>query len=299
MLATSAPPANATPNADPLEKNFRTQLRDIGIPPRPTILEQIDREMRKEEPDFRHLEQLISADVGLAAGLIKTANSPAFAFGRKVRSVHDALLVLGLKAVVRTLAGLSLQNIFPNTPNLERFWDASATTARISAWLALQLRKHSQARPDDAYTFALFRDCGIPMLMIPFPEYLNILKAANSERERSFTSVEDELLAINHALVGAELAENWLLPEDIHAAIRHHHEAAVFSEDNPLALAEVSRDMIAVTQLAEHLLQQISGLNQTCEWEKLGESCCARLQLTADEIDELATACASMLREEA
>ncbi len=299
MLETRPHPSRNDPNVDPLEKNFRTQLRDIGIPPRPTILEQIDREMRKAEPDFRHLAQLISADVGLAAGLIKTANSPAFAFGRKVRSVHDALLVLGLKAVVRTLAGLSLQNIFPNTPNLERFWDASATTARIAAWLALQLRKCCQARPDDAYTYALFRDCGIPMLMIPFPEYLEILKAANDERERSFTAIEDEMLAINHALVGAELAENWLLPEDIHAAIRHHHEPAVFAKANPLALPEISRDMIAVTQLAEHLLQRISGMNRTCEWDKLGALCCDRLQLTAEELDELAESCMAMLRDEA
>ena len=59
MLVTSARPIRDDRNVDPLEKNFRTQLRDIGIPPRPTILEQIDREMRKEEPDFRHLAQLI------------------------------------------------------------------------------------------------------------------------------------------------------------------------------------------------------------------------------------------------
>lgn len=296
MLA-AAPRSSAAPETDPLEKNFRTQLRDIGIPPRPSILEHIDREMTRDDPDFRRLAQLISSDVGLAAGLIKTANSPAFAFGRRVRSVQDALLVLGLKAVLRTLAGLSLQSIFPKTPSLERFWDASATTARIAAWLALQLRKRCQLRPEDAYTHALFRDCGIPMLMIPFPEYLDILKAANEERERAFTEVEDEMLAINHALVGAELAENWLLPEDIHLAIRHHHDRQALATGPGLVLPEASRDMIAVAQLGEYLLQQTSGLNRNCEWEKLGNACLQRLNLNADDLDELIAGCSEMLRE--
>jgi len=56
--------------------------------------------------------------------------------------------------------------------------------------------------------------------------------------------------------------------------------------------------MIAVTQLAEHLLQQVSGMNRTCEWDKLGPLCCERLELTADELDELAESCTAMLRDE-
>ncbi|MBK7813158.1 MAG: HDOD domain-containing protein [Rhodocyclaceae bacterium] len=57
-------------------------LLDVGIPPRPLILERAGEEMRKEEPDFRHLGELISADVSLAAGLLKTANSAYFDSGR-------------------------------------------------------------------------------------------------------------------------------------------------------------------------------------------------------------------------
>ena len=100
-------------------------MRDIGIPPRPAILSEIDREMEKDDPDFGVLAKLIGSDVALAAGLIKTTNSPFFGFGKKVRTVHEAMLVLGLKVVIRTIAGLALKNLFPYVPNLERFWDAS------------------------------------------------------------------------------------------------------------------------------------------------------------------------------
>jgi HD-like signal output (HDOD) protein len=48
-------------------------------------------EMQREEPDFNKLTDLISADVALAAGLLKTTNSPFFIRPQRARSVHDAL----------------------------------------------------------------------------------------------------------------------------------------------------------------------------------------------------------------
>jgi hypothetical protein len=40
--------------------------------------------MRKSNPNFAHLAKLISADVSLASGLIKTVNSPYFGFRNRV-----------------------------------------------------------------------------------------------------------------------------------------------------------------------------------------------------------------------
>lgn len=287
MTETILPPPVATSDAQEIEKRMRAEVRDIGIPPRPTILEQIDREMAKEEPDFGLLATLIGSDVALAAGLIKTTNSPYFGFSKKVRSVREALLVLGLKVIVRTIAGLALQKAFPHVPSLERFWDASATTARVAGWLAQHLRDVCPVRADDAYTFALFRDCGVPVMMIPFPEYPELLKRANSEENLPFTAVEDQVLALNHAIVGAELAENWLLPEDIHQAIRHHHHREALAGNQQPPLAPASRRLIAIAQLAEHLIQQHTGRNQTREWHKLGDACLAVLGLVADDLPRL------------
>jgi HD-like signal output (HDOD) protein len=55
----------------PLDNALVDSLREIGIPPRPAILDRIGGEMCKDEPDFRHLAVLISADVALAAGLLR------------------------------------------------------------------------------------------------------------------------------------------------------------------------------------------------------------------------------------
>jgi HD-like signal output (HDOD) protein len=279
-----------------LEIRIGNEIRNIGIPPRPRILDQIDAEMRKDEPDFRHLASVIGSDVGLAASVIKVSNSPYFGFDKKVRSVPEALLVLGLKVTIQTIAGIALQRTFPHVPSLERFWDSAANSARVSGWLAQRLGARAGVRPDDAYTFGLFRDSGIPVLMIPFPEYRDILKQANNEAVRLFTAVEDEALSINHALVGSELAKDWLLPRETAAAILHHHEIGAYGSELADRLPPAALKLIAITQLAEHLIQICSGLNRTMEWNKLGSACQRVLELHDEELTELESAASVVIR---
>ena len=168
-------------------------LLDVGIPPCPEILVRIMDEMHKEEPDYHRLSHIISADVALAAGLIKTTNSPYFARQQRARSVYDALTILGLRVAGHTIAGIILRNLFPSTPNMVRFWDASARTARLCAWLANRLDIPG-LDPEDAYTFGLFHDCGIPVLMTRFPNYKEVLGEANRDAQNEFTVTEESLV---------------------------------------------------------------------------------------------------------
>lgn len=265
------------------------EMREIGIPPRPTILVHIEQETAKDDPDFIHLARLLSQDVALAAGMIKVANSPYFSFGKKIPTVQEALLVLGLKLVSKTVAGLALRQVFKHIPNMERFWDASAMTAEVSAGLAKQLGSATGIRPEDAFTFALFHDCGIPMLMNPFPEYRDVLARANNESTRPFTAVEEESIGLNHAVLGAQLAEDWLLPEETCLAIRHHHDREAIN--GTIDIPARSRRLIAIAQLAEHLIHLKTAQAQTSEWSKLGADCLACLELSPDDLPELGEQC--------
>ncbi len=271
-----------------IESRMGITIRDIGIPPRPAILNDIDREMAKHEPDFAHLARILGSDVALGAALLKSVNSPFFGFDKKVRSIQEALLVLGLKLVTSTIAGMSLRQAFRHVPDMERFWDASASIARVSGWLARRLHRNCWVRPEDAYTFGLFRDCGIPILMVPFPDYRAVLGTANSERVRSFTEIENEQLSVNHADVGAMLAESWLLPDDLVQAIRHHHDLTGILERRSREFPAVVLPLIAIAQLAEHLIHLRTGRSQTHEWEKMAAQASGLLGIDAAEIAALA-----------
>lgn len=262
-------------------------IRDIGIPPCPAILDQINVEMRKDEPDLNHLTRIISSDVGISAGLITIANSPFFGLRRRVRSVNEALMLLGLAVASRAIAGLILQKLFPNPPRLERFWHASANIARVSGWLAQQSHNHTKIRAEDAYTFGLFRDSGIPLMLKRFGHYYEVLKNANEEQERSFIAVEDGSCSTNHAMVGCLLAQGWWLPDDIWMAIRHHHDYPQLEQGGQSALSPATQGLIATALLAEHLVQYHLDLAQTREWQKGGPVCLQLLNLKDEDLERL------------
>lgn len=269
-----------------VEEALEEALRDIGIPPRPVILDRIGAEMRRPEPDFHHLVTIIGADVALAAGLLKTANSPYFGFQSRARTVMQALMMLGLEVASRAVAGLVLRRIFPAVPAMERFWDGSARVARTSGWLVGQLGVRDNVRADEVYTYGLFRDCGIPILMRKFANYAEILRAANADGERPFTTVEKARCPTSHALVGCLMVQNWCLPAEFSTAIRHHHNPLVLQSGN-LGMPIASARMVALAQLAEYLVQRITRQSATREWDKLGGACMEILGLDGNGVELL------------
>jgi len=115
-----------------IDDQLERTILDVGIPPCPEVLARFMKEMRNFEPDFNRLEKIIATDVSISAGLIKTVNSSLFNLRQKVRTVKEALAILGTKTTMQTVAGIILRNAFPKVPDLERFWDSSARLARIS-----------------------------------------------------------------------------------------------------------------------------------------------------------------------
>ncbi|MFZ5483985.1 MAG: HDOD domain-containing protein [Pseudomonadota bacterium] len=279
-----------------LDLQLEASLREIGIPPRPRILELINLEARAGEPDFNALASLIQSDVALSAGLIKTANSPFFGYRQKTRNVRDALLMLGLMVAANAIAGIVLRRVFPPLQAMERFWDASQRTGELSAWLVRRLGTRFGVTAEDAYTFGLFRDCGIPVLMQRYEGYAAILARANANDTHLFTEIESAEIPTHHAVVGALLAQSWWLPEPFCLAIRRHHDPALLAPTGAGVGGAPGR-LVALAQLAEKLHQDLTGLNQTREWDKLGVGTLAALELTEADQDELLPALRAFIAE--
>lgn len=271
-----------------LEKLISGELINIRIPARPAVLFNVQREMRALEPDFFAIKEIISLDVAISASLVKVANSALFGRSHPVRSINDALQALGLNTVASVVSAIALRGSFSNVPNLERFWDSSARIAQLSGWLTNQLPFNGKnIKQEEAFTFGLFRDCGIPILLSMYSDYLDILKKANKEEDQSFTSIEQAELELDHSMIGAMLVKEWELPSEFRAAIEFHHELDALRMSTDLALPDASRRLIAVAQLAEFLFQSLTGLSGNCEWKKLGEICLSELGINHEVVNEL------------
>lgn len=269
-----------------VESLLERTLGDTGIPARPSILDQVHTEIDRDEPDLSLLARIISADVALAGGLISIANSPYFGFHGRVRSVNEALKVMGLNVACRAISGLILRKFFPVSLVMECFWNASTGIARLSGWLAQHPDIGVKLPANDVYTYALFRDCGIAVLLNRFPYYyLDVLMQANEEKTLGFTEVEEKQCATNHAVIGSLLTQSWWLPEEISVAIRYHHEYSILNKDDTTLLPQATRGLIVIAQLAEHIYQHHTGLSKTQEWSKSSELCMQILEITDEQLE--------------
>lgn len=257
-----------------------------SVPPCPAILQRVVNESQKPEPDLRQLATIVSGDVGIAASLLKTVNSPFYGLPGKAHTVQQAISLLGIRPTVNAVASLALQQVLPPPPKLERFWDGSMKIARLSGWLAQKLGPAIETSADLAYTFALFRDAGIPLMLNRYPDYYTTLEEANNCPERLFTQIEEDRHATSHALVGYLLAQSWWLSPNTCTAVRYHHDISMMSS-HTWVLSKEAGELIALAQLAEHLLQHLTGQSQTREWCKMGTDILARLQLTDSAVQDL------------
>jgi HD-like signal output (HDOD) protein len=259
-------------------------VRNVVIPPRPEVLERLSAELNRRSPRVSAVVKLLSTDVGLAASLLKTANSPAFGLSRRIVSIDDAVALLGFGTVEAAASEFLLrQSLSAGAPTMERFWDASRKIAQVSRHIS---RSVPGLRPDDAYVYGLFQDCGIALLIQRFGDYKETLAAANAAVECSFTDIEQQRYQTDHATVGYLLARTWRLPEHVSEAIRSHHEYALWAEEGS-ALPAGSAQLIACALLAERCVQLATDMAKSVEWDKAGEAALAYLDMKPAEFDEI------------
>ena len=265
------------------QEDIEKLLGGITIPPRPTVLIELMEERNRDEPNLQKMARLIASDVGLSAAMMKTVNSPFFGMRKKIESVPQAVTVMGIKNTVNIVTGLMLRTaISGKNINLDRFWDSADQVAMLCTFLAKRLPGISG---DEAHTYGLFHDCGIPILMQKFPDYKDTLFAANANDDELFTTVEDQRHATNHATVGYLMAKTWHLPATLYEAILRHHDITIYTM--PDSIQPRIRTLIALGRLAEHLRETLLRMLGDHGWEKTGSHVLNALGISAAELDDI------------
>ena len=264
MDATAALAFEQTTDPHVVSEDTVQLVNEVHIPPCPAVLIDFMAEMHKDDPDFRRLGHLIHTDPGLAASVMKTVNSPVYGTVKKARSVQDGLALLGLRPASMLVAGLMLRQAFtPSTSaSMHEFWDSSARIAMISGYLA---PKFEAGTREEAHTFALFRDCGIPILLNRYPDYEQLLTETRYENEFRRPEIERARYGFDHAVLGATLAQTWHLSNEMCQAIRFHN-CCVETEYRDGAITDSCTRLICVALLAEQLYRIYRGTYDAEAW---------------------------------
>jgi HD-like signal output (HDOD) protein len=255
-------------------------VRDIVIPPCPELLLRLQDATAHGEPDIGAIGQIASADVAMAAALIRVANSPLHGFGSAVQTVGQALTVLGVNPAVQLLTGfLTRQALRSHAPLMAHFWETSGRRALACDHIARQLYTMDSGL---AYSFGLFCHVGMPVMMQGLRGYAGTLTEALARKDRSFVATENAAHRTDHAVVGAIVARTWHLPMQVALAVRLHHDFTCLSDGD---IDPAVRHLVAMGLVADQLLNQHEGPSGQKEWLQHGEACLQHLEIGEAELD--------------
>lgn len=265
-------------------EDLQKVMSTIDIPACPGIVTDAMQEAQKDEPDLGRLATLIASDAGLSAAALKLANSALYGNGAKISSVRKAVERLGTKNIVCVVVSVALRASMSGVPAawLEKFWQRTTMLAIIASIVA---KRQFGISPDAAYTYALFHDAAIPMMMRRFPNYGEVLEQARSEG-KLLAAAEEEYFPCSHPVVGSLLVRNWGLPPILGQAIRFHHEPDAYDLPDR-TLPGGALGLIAVTQVAEHLIGEVLNGQDIEVGDELFVKALAYLGISDSDLDDL------------
>jgi putative nucleotidyltransferase with HDIG domain len=216
-------------------------MRDL--PPLPSVVLELVESLGHEELSAAQYAAKISRDQALAAKTLRLANSSFYGRGGQVRSVAEAIGVLGLRTVrgVATAAGLAGSFRRHAGFDHDAFWRHSIGSALCAQALAGELRRDDG---DLAFTVGLLHDIGRLALASAFAPAYAEAERWRRDNDCPASEAERAVLGIDHAEVGGLIARQWNFAPAIVDAIREHHAPPADAGLTLTAIAHVA-DAIA------------------------------------------------------
>lgn len=175
--------------------------------------------------------QAISADPPLAFKTLRLVNAAYYGLRQKVSTIEHAVILLGIKVVKNLAFTASVFDVMKGSA--ESFFRHSISTGLVMRALAdVQRGKPGVQAPEEAFVCGLLHDIGKVIMREFLPkEYAEVVRMCTDKRVL-WHEAEREIIGVDHAQLGARLAEKWKLPDVLAQAVAGHHDLRRCSDDN-------------------------------------------------------------------
>lgn len=242
--------------------------RNIGdLPALPAVVLELIRTFDDPEADIPTLARMISYDQALAARTLRAANSSLYRLESKVKTISQAIMVLGFDTVRSLVSAGAIVNALPGGgAGLEpsQFWRHSMATALC----ARNIARHTRLNHEYAFLAGLLHDIGRLVLATRFPQHYAAVAAWRGAHDAWQVDAEQAVLGIDHQQVGQMLAEAWHFPPLIQRAIAHHHAPAVDDLGELASIVHVANAIVHALDLGGEPGSAVPPVSQTA-WASL------------------------------
>jgi len=200
----------------------------------PQALSEILEEVGKENFSPEKLGKIILKDPSLTGRILKLANSPFYCRLSEIKTVNQAVSILGV-TTVKCLA-LSSSVLHPDRVaassgvSPQTFFSYVLSVAAASEAIAKALDYSSV---EEAFIAGLLHDVGVLFFLHHHPEKYGRI-ARHEIQAESLVDAERKMFGVDHCEIGGILAETWCLPQYVVDAVSNHHYPGRISADQQL-----------------------------------------------------------------
>ncbi len=234
------------------EKNLMEVINTVGeLPTLPKIYHQV-MALIDADADFDKIVAVIENDPAMTAKVLQVANSAFFKSG--TASLKRAAVFIGLMAlkdIVASSAVFQALGAAVSGPySIDSIWEhAVACNGLVSEMYDII---HDEKIPEEVASVGLLHNVGLLVMLKYFPDDLVKITALQKQHpDLDPVSLEEKVLGVDHAQLGAYLLNWWNMPHPMIEAALYHH--------NPLAVAGANQEIIILLHVADHLARIAAG----------------------------------------
>ncbi len=216
-LAVSGAPSLAPDDEEVLSEIRRLFKRKDYHPPKPpSAALEVRSAAEREDATIEDVVQLLERDALLAAETLRLAQSPSFASRIAPRTIHEAVMRLGLRTLVNVVWQAALAAGVFKAKGYEEAMESLRRHSTATAALArFVLQKAGRgAKSERAFLVALLHDVGVAALLVAL---------ADGELEAGSLEEAVPMIEVAHEEAGLLLTRLWKLPVDLQLALSQHH----------------------------------------------------------------------------
>jgi putative nucleotidyltransferase with HDIG domain len=197
-----------------------------SLPQFPENILRIQQIIRQPDADMATIAREIAMDPAITADLLKIVNSAQYMLSRKVNNITEAVKLVGIQGIKNLLYSYGTQKILgEESADKKALWDHSYKTAFYAVNLIKNFQKKGNVL-DDAYVGGILHDMGKIIFANAHPDLMRHIREFCDQKSLPPTMFENLSAGMNHAEIGALIAEKWNFPKALITAIRYHHDPA-------------------------------------------------------------------------
>jgi putative nucleotidyltransferase with HDIG domain len=208
---------------------------------------------------LEQIQQVLRMDAAFTADVLRLANSPLIGVRGEIKSVMQAVMMLGLERIKALATTLSLRAFLTAVPcgALLASWRHNLATAILCERLARILVIDS----DTCYTAGLVHDIGRLALLSAFPEKYERILSVQPSDDFELLQCEKSIFDIDHCQAGKWILEEWDFPEELREVAFLHHERPQSNASLLLRIVHVGwriADLLGFSALSRPIPGQIA-----------------------------------------